>query len=401
MKVLVFGLGYVGLSLSVLFSQKNEVKSIDIVKEKVDLVNSRKSPIKDEYIEKFLTKRSTQLQAYLECEKWLDWPDYVVIATPTNYDPATNHFDTSSITNVLDKLQHAKNPKQFVVVIKSTIPIGFTREMSEKYPSLTIVFSPEFLREGRALYDNLHPTRIVVGCDSEDPRIKERAYEFGLLLNSCAAEETSILAMGTKEAEAVKLFANTYLATRVSFFNELDEYAECKKLDSSSIIAGVCMDPRIGNFYNNPSFGYGGYCLPKDTKQLLSEFDGMKTDIIQATVKANETRAAYIAQRVYQKATIVSEKPVIGIYRLIMKANSDNFRSSAIQNVIHELKKKECKMLIFEPTLKTEDFEGIRVTGDLKEFIGSSTVIIVNRKDTVSDSIPAEKIYSRDIDRDN
>ena len=392
MKILVYGLGYVGLSLSTLLGQNNSVVAVDIDNKKVDLVNEGLSPIKDEFIERFLKEKKSVVRATLTFSDF-SWPDFIIVATPTNYDPISNQFDTSSVESVLEEINlHKTNA---TIVIKSTVPVGFTSKMCPLFPNLKILFSPEFLREGRALEDNLFPSRIIVGA-SNDSLIKESEV-FANLLNDCAIQKTKIIIMQSTEAEAVKLFANTYLATRVAFFNELDTFAEINNLDASKIIHGICMDSRIGDFYNNPSFGYGGYCLPKDTKQLLSEFKSVPNDIIAATVRANVTRANYISETIVKKAMVKSNNPVIGIYRLIMKADSDNFRSSSIQNIIQYLQEKGIEMIVFEPGLDTKSFNGIEVIRDFDVFKNRATIIIANRKDKLLNLLPSDKLYTRDI----
>lgn len=395
MKIVVVGLGYVGLSLAVLLSQHNEVKAVDVVEEKVKLINDRKSPIVDKYISEYLLKPNINVQATVNSDGLFEWADFIVIATPTNYDPDTNHFDTSSIESVLKNI--VKTNSKATVVIKSTIPIGYTKRMKEEFKLSSLLFSPEFLREGKALEDNLYPSRIIVGLTDDSKELLEKAQTFGNLLNDAAINKTKVIIMKSTEAEAVKLFANTFLATRVAFFNELDTYAEINGLDAGKIIHGMCMDPRIGDFYNNPSFGYGGYCLPKDTKQLKAEFKNVPNDVIDATVAANVTRSKYIANRVIELAKAKSNKPVVGIYRLIMKADSDNFRSSSIQNIISILKEKNINMLLYEPTLKTDEFNGIKVVKDFEEFKKLTSLIIANRKDDVLKQLSDDHLFTRDI----
>ena len=389
MKIAIAGTGYVGLSLATLLSQQNEVVALDIVPEKIEMINKRISPIKDEDIQNFFNKKDLNLRATLDYKDAFKDADYVIISTPTNYDEVTNYFDTSLVEDIIKKVKEIKNPKT-TMVIKSTIPVGFTESMKKKYELDNIFFSPEFLREGKALYDNLHPSRIIVGEKSE------RAEVFAnLLKNASIKEDVPVLFMNNTEAEAVKLFANTYLALRVSYFNELDTYAEIKGLCTKDIIDGVCLDPRIGNFYNNPSFGYGGYCLPKDTKQLLANYKDVPQNMIEAIVKSNETRKKHVADM------IMLENPkTIGIYRLTMKANSDNFRSSAIQGVIDLLKERGVKSIIYEPNLDENTFNDIEVIKSFEEFVNRSDIILANRLDRVIEK-HLSKVYTRDLfDRD-
>lgn len=396
-KITIAGTGYVGLSLAVLLAQDNSVTAIDIIEEKVNKINNKISPIKDEYIENYLKEKKLFLKATLDSETAYKNADFIIVATPTNYDTENNYFDTKCVEQVIELA--SKINKTATIVIKSTIPVGFTDFVQKKYSNKNIIFSPEFLRESKALYDNLYPSRIIIGFSKNNKELEKKAHQFASLLKKGAIKkEIPVLFMESTEAEAVKLFANTYLALRVAYFNELDTYAETKNLNTKDIIDGMCLDPRIGDFYNNPSFGYGGYCLPKDTKQLRANFNGIPQDLISAICNSNNTRKKFVADDIYNFGlkSLGNDFSIVGVYRLTMKSNSDNFRSSAIQDVMNTIKNRGIRVVIFEPTIDLDFFEGYEVINDINEFKKMSDVIVANRYNCSLDDVK-EKVYTRDI----
>lgn len=399
MKIVVAGTGYVGLSLAVLLSQNHEVVAVDILKEKIEKINKRISPIQDDDIEYFLLNKKLNLFGTIDGTEFYKNADLIIVATPTDYNTETNYFNTECVEQVLEQV--TKLNENALIVIKSTIPVGYVKTVIEKYNNHNIIFSPEFLRESKALYDNLYPSRIIVGCDTKDSGIVEKAKVFAnLLAEGAIKKDIPIMIMDSTEAEAVKLFANTYLALRVAYFNELDSYAHSKGLDAKSIIDGVCLDPRIGGHYNNPSFGYGGYCLPKDTKQLRANFDGVPQNLISAICASNHTRKDYIANEIYKFGMLksVNKDPIVGVYRLTMKSNSDNFRASAIQGVMRRLKEKNLEIIVYEPTLMCDEYSGYKICHDLNEFKNCADVIVANRYNSCLDDV-SDKVFSRDLFR--
>lgn len=396
-KIAVVGMGYVGMSLAVLLGQKHCVYALDILKERVDMINSGISPIHDEYIEKYLKEKNIKIKATLDVVEAYENADYIIVAAPTDYDVSKNYFDTSAVEKILYEIE--KLSRDSIVVIKSTVPVGFTKRMRAKLKNKNLLFSPEFLRESKALYDNLHPSRIIVGADTKDSDLVKSARKFAELLEDAACEtEIEKLIIGTSEAEAIKLFTNTYLALRVAFFNELDTYADSKNLNARQIIEGVCLDPRVGSYYNNPSFGYGGYCLPKDTKQLFADYENIPEKLIKAAIESNTIRKDFIAERTFDKfGACYAERCAVGVYRLVMKNNSDNFRNSSVQGVIKRLQNKGAAVIIYEPVLSDDDtFLGCEIVNNLKEFKDRSSVIIANRYDKCLDDV-YDRVYTRDL----